>query len=382
MSFTVPILLWGLIAAPLPWLLQRFQRQAPVPLSWGAFPILEIAVRKTRYRQRLDDFLLLFIRTVLIGLLTFAFAGPQMRYMSPSRASRTERVTREIVRPKILLLDGRESAFGDDRTCADFLTLALDGWEVERARASDWVDTFHAHLEKFDIVILADLAFPTARESALLHSYSQSGRGLFLVLGERTDAQKWNEHFFGVPLLDRIHTRHGSRGSPHDSRSHEPLNPCHYRHPIITPFADHPNAGLLSMPVERYVPVRTDRDIETILALPNGFPLIAAWNGPIGKTRSTMTDSSAPACGNVLIWTTAPQQSMSRWMIRPAFIPLVRESVKFAARRTVPENTALRTAAPGTVEGVFSLGPWLLLAATGLFMAEGILSGRRLKNTI
>lgn len=350
-------------------------------------PILEAAVRKTRFRRRFDDLLLPCVRSLLIVVLTIAFAGPLLESSCSHLSPASVPVVQAVHRPRVLIVDGSASAAGSDRSCADFTVLALEDWEPRRRDATQWYDDISADgsadafpvnsnrlpgdLERFDVLVLCDLAFPNPRESEILHRFSASGRGLVIFFGERTDIETWNSGFFQGPVLG------GLRTGNQIADAAEPLNPLQYRHPVVAPFRDHPHAGLTALPVDRYFPLsnpktttgtRHSERLEPILTFANGDPLIASQTGDLGR---------------ILLWTTAPQPSMSRIAVRPAFVPLIRETVLFAAQRIVPPGESLirttisTTTSPSPETGLrttaLALRPWLLLAASLVFAAETLL---------
>lgn len=75
-GFANPLLLWGLAAATLPILLHLLNRRRYREESWAAMRFLLAAVRKNQKRIRLEHWLLLLVRTLLVACLVLALAQP------------------------------------------------------------------------------------------------------------------------------------------------------------------------------------------------------------------------------------------------------------------------------------------------------------------
>lgn len=75
-AFLQPWMLWGLGAASVPILIHLFARRRYRTVRWAAMEFLRLAHRKNQRRLRLENLLLLLIRTALIVLLVMALARP------------------------------------------------------------------------------------------------------------------------------------------------------------------------------------------------------------------------------------------------------------------------------------------------------------------
>ncbi|MFG0335068.1 MAG: BatA domain-containing protein [Maioricimonas sp. JB049] len=76
-TFTNPLLLWGLLAAAAPILIQLLLRRRDRVVAWAAQIYLRKAVQKQARRMRMESLLLMLLRTLLIALAAVALAGPQ-----------------------------------------------------------------------------------------------------------------------------------------------------------------------------------------------------------------------------------------------------------------------------------------------------------------
>lgn len=76
LGFANPLILWGLAAASLPILLHLLNRRRYREERWAAMRFLLAAIRKNQRRIRLEQWLLLLVRTALIACLVLAMAQP------------------------------------------------------------------------------------------------------------------------------------------------------------------------------------------------------------------------------------------------------------------------------------------------------------------
>ena len=75
-GFANPFLLWGLAAAAVPLLLHLLNRRRYREESWAAMRFLLAAIRKNQRRIRLEHWLLLAVRTLLVVCVVLALAQP------------------------------------------------------------------------------------------------------------------------------------------------------------------------------------------------------------------------------------------------------------------------------------------------------------------
>ncbi len=76
LGFVNPLLLWGLAAASVPILLHLLNRRRFREERWAAMQFLLAAIKKNQRRIRLEHWLLLLIRTLLVLALVFGLARP------------------------------------------------------------------------------------------------------------------------------------------------------------------------------------------------------------------------------------------------------------------------------------------------------------------
>jgi len=77
--FASPALLWGLVLAALPLLIHLLNRRKHRETSWAAMQFLLEAVRKNSRRLRIEQLILLAVRTLILVLIVLAMARPHLQ---------------------------------------------------------------------------------------------------------------------------------------------------------------------------------------------------------------------------------------------------------------------------------------------------------------
>jgi hypothetical protein len=182
-----------------------------------------------------------------------------------------------------------------------------------------------ADLNSYDAIFLANVGAPSAREERLLDRYVASGGAVAIFLGDRSQPVAYNRF---LNLQGESRASSGSAdSSPAVQIVNQPasgdfhLDPLGYRHPILAPFAGRNRAGLLSVRVARYYPVRLKGEqisgapsVTQVLAYSSGDPAIFLIERGLGRIAVVTTD---PAIG-------AGSQPWSTLAVSPSFVPLVR----------------------------------------------------------
>ncbi|QDT25836.1 BatA domain-containing protein [Gimesia panareensis] len=136
-DFLNPMMLLGLLGLSLPILVHLLSRKKYDVVQWGAMQFLELG-RRTRRRIRMEGWLLLAIRMLLIALITFALARPWISGGFLSQFISTQ--SRDVV----FVIDGSYSM----------------GWEGDtttpHADAIQWVHRFLEELNPGDTISIID----------------------------------------------------------------------------------------------------------------------------------------------------------------------------------------------------------------------------------
>lgn len=187
-------------------------------------------------------------------------------------------------------------------------------------------------LAAFQCVFLSNVAQLTADEAKRLADYVEQDGGLAVFLGDRVQPASYNELAGGEkPLLP-------ARLGELRSEAQFGVDPLDYRHPIAAPFRGRERAGLLTTPVTRYFRLEIPRghsQAEEALALPNGDPLVITATHGRGRVVLVATAGSLASIDRTSgeAWTT--------WPAWPSFLPMVRETLTFAASGRHEERQAI-----------------------------------------
>jgi hypothetical protein len=190
-------------------------------------------------------------------------------------------------------------------------------------------------LERFDIVCLVNVRDLTPVEAASVHRYVRRGGGLIVFLGDRVDAQNYNQ-LLGAAAETRVLP--ASLLEPARVGRYHP-DPGDYDHPIADAFRGHVNSGLITMPIWKYQRLEAipHADAITAVKLDNGDPLIIFEPIGLGMTTLVATAASMQSVDDSTLPAT-PWTAMSSWH---SFVPLVQEMValKMSRRQKATDAT-------------------------------------------
>jgi hypothetical protein len=181
------------------------------------------------------------------------------------------------------------------------------------------------NLSSYTVVFLANVPRPTDEMAAALTKYVEEGGGLFISVGDRVDADAWNQRMKSVlpqPLgLKRTAgAPPGGRteGETIDLRPAERLGPIDRGHPLLGSFPAK-GEGLASARFFQFMllePVPDAPGRTVVLRYENGAPALV--EADVGR-------------GRVLLLTTTVDREWTDLPIRPGFLPLVQEAARFLA---------------------------------------------------
>lgn len=97
LGFANPLLLWGLAAAGVPILLHLLNRRRFKEVKWAAMRFLTSAIQKNRRRIRIEQWLLLAVRTLLIICLVLGLAQPFLEQLGALPLLPGQRTHRVVV---------------------------------------------------------------------------------------------------------------------------------------------------------------------------------------------------------------------------------------------------------------------------------------------
>jgi hypothetical protein len=216
---------------------------------------------------------------------------------------------------------------GDPRTVrnedeAFFLEAALRAggsrFEVQVGMPDELVTR---NLDAYAAVFMVNVARPTADEAAALVRYVEAGGGVFISVGEKVDADAWNERLRRIlpqPLgLRRTAAAHpgAPEGETVDTRPAERLAPIDRRHPLLAGFPAG-GEGLASARFFQFLllePVADSSGRAVVLRYESGAPALV--EAQVGR-------------GRVLLLTSTIDREWTDLPIRPGFLPLMQEAAR------------------------------------------------------
>jgi hypothetical protein len=165
-----------------------------------------------------------------------------------------------------------------------------------------------ASLEKRSVIVLNDTVFPAAAAGGVLTRFVERGGGLLVVAGDKSawpaDQQDLLPGKIG-PAVDRMAGRRGTLGY------------LDYSHPVFELFKAPRSGDFSSAHVFRYRTLTIDPAARVLARYDDGG--IAAAERKVGA-------------GRVVVWTSTLDDSWTDLAIKPVFLPLVHQLVRYLAR--------------------------------------------------
>lgn len=227
----------------------------------------------------------------------------------------------------IRLVDGEPSTvpFGSE---VDYLAAPLsigvgaaEAWRVEVAQENDFLSP---RRETPDVLVLANVAAPTADQASRLGPLVREGMGLLIFTGARVDTGMYNDMLL----------RQGGRILPCAMKG---LLDQNIRGLIVEPLRPSPLEALLQLKATALERVA----IRQIMAVDEPADqdqarVLARWNDP---ARSPAIIERVAGEGRVLLWTTTADRAGNDWPVEPSFVLALREAVRGSARPTSMAHT-------------------------------------------
>lgn len=217
----------------------------------------------------------------------------------------------------VLIIDGQPT--GEPfRSESDYLRVALspgaDDATVSliRSEVRSESDLLDVQPDEWDLIALCNVAQLTEAEAGLLRGYVERGGGVVFFLGSQTNIEAFNRIVYrdgkGMLAARLIETR----GDPGGQEQPYTFDPGSYVHPVIEPFKNAEQAGLLTTKITHYIKAAPDKDstVQVALAYQSGDPAILV---------------SRDGRGFVGLVTTSADLDWNTWAISPSFVPIVQE---------------------------------------------------------
>ncbi|MBL8826005.1 MAG: BatA domain-containing protein [Planctomycetaceae bacterium] len=232
---------------------------------------------------------------------------------------------------RVLAINGKPSG-GELRGATDYLTVALQPRSDQVDRPLVRVDVaaesalVEHDLTTYDSIFLCNVAQFTQQEASVLSAYQRHGGGVVCFLGDQVNADSYNR-WLATGDENRAPVLPAMLGDLAPSGQYL-FDPLEYRHPIVAPFRDQEQAGLLTTPTQRYIKLKLPEETEAKIALAftGGDPAIV--ESPAGRGRTVLVATSAD-----LSWTTMP--------VLPSYLPIVQELLAWSVQGHTGERNVL-----------------------------------------
>lgn len=190
---------------------------------------------------------------------------------------------------------------------------------------SQW---WNEDLSQYACVFFCNIGQFTEGEYERLHEYVQQGGAVVWYLGAQVRSDVYNRVLFrdGRGIFP---VRLGARvGDAQQQQQAFLFDPVGYRHPIVEPFRDQPQSGLVTAQVYEYVrgELPAESTARVALAFEGGDPAVVEQR--IGR-------------GTVIVVTTAADRSWGAWPMSSSYVPMVHEILRFSVADRLSERATL-----------------------------------------
>ncbi len=224
----------------------------------------------------------------------------------------------------VLLVNG-EPAGRRNSTATHFLQTALSPATddiqlpgIMRPEVINDGDLSSTDLTRYDCVFLCNVSLVTDREADLLLSYVENGGAVIISLGDRVNAENYNQRLYkdGESILPAKLV--GRISADVDSGKVFVFDPGEYDHPAVEVFQGNPGTGLETAMTFEYVRA------EIPPASPSRVALRFSSNDPAIIDRRV-------GRGRSILITTSLDDKWGTWAVfSPSFLPMMHELVQYA----------------------------------------------------
>jgi len=173
-----------------------------------------------------------------------------------------------------------------------------------------------AALQRYDVLILANVKQITAAEAERLKTYVNAGGGLIITLGDNVDSGVYQQHLGGTENSLMPCTLMQAVGDPIGKDEFQVIASVDYRHPIFTPFSN-PNHGDFGKGrFYRYFQTTPTSEGTVIAAFDDGNPAVL---------------ETIYGNGRVLCFTSTIDREWNDLPIHGVYLPFLHETIKYLA---------------------------------------------------
>ena len=205
----------------------------------------------------------------------------------------------------------------DDETF--FLTRALvdvgdDGVPIDYTESTT-IPSADA-MQRYDVLILANVSKISATEAERLKVYVNSGGGLILALGDQVDSGVYQQHLGGMENSLLPCTLMQAVGDPIGKENFQVIANVEYRHPIFAPFSNPNHGDFAKGRFFRYYQSTPTSDASVIAVFDDGNPAV------VEKVYGN---------GRVLCFTSTIDREWNDLPIHGVYLPFLHETIKYLA---------------------------------------------------
>ncbi len=205
----------------------------------------------------------------------------------------------------------------DDETF--FLTRALvdvgdDGVPIDYTESTTIPSA--AVIQRYDVLILANLSKMSSTEAERLKTYVNVGGGLILTMGDQVDSGVYQQLLGGTENSLLPCTLMQAVGDPIGKEEFQVIANVEYRHPIFAPFSNPNHGDFAKGRFFRYYQSTPTSDASVIAVFDDGNPAV------VEKIYGN---------GRVLCYTSTIDREWNDLPIHGVFLPFLHETIKYLA---------------------------------------------------
>jgi hypothetical protein len=207
-------------------------------------------------------------------------------------------------------------------------------------------------LADYDVVLMANVARISERVARKLEGFVEEGGGLYLALGDQVETDNYNQQLSGLlPKPLRRIKRLAERNDPDAPVKITRIGSSRRKHPVFRAFDMPGGTSLQSVGVYKYMLLNPSPPEQStvLLSYKDGTP--ALLERRVDK-------------GRVFLLTTTLDRAWTDLPVRSAFLPMIRRSILYLARRATSEGDAAHT-----------VGEPVTIDASGLVDDRAVLRG-------
>lgn len=204
-----------------------------------------------------------------------------------------------------------------------FLTRALrtvgdEGAPIDYTESNTIPST--DNLQRYDVLILANVSTISGSEAERLKSYVNGGGGLVITLGDQVDTGVYQQQLGGAENSLLPCTIMQAVGDPISKDDFQVIASVDFRHPIFTPFSNPNHGDFAKGRFYRYFQTVPTSEATVIAAFDDGNPTLL---------------ETTYGNGRVLCFTSTIDREWNDLPIHGVYLPFLHETVKYLALKQV-----------------------------------------------